>query len=180
MGMVARDPHTAASALERLGGLLRHGLRVQRQDGEVVPLSNELELVDDYLALERLRLGERLRASVRTDPRILDEDVPAFVLQPLVENAVRHGVAPRAAGGRLEVTVTAEDGMLRLRVEDDGPGSGTSGTDGEGLGLRLIRERLAALYGDGAWLRAGAAPGGGFVAEVAIPRRRDPDEEGTA
>ena len=193
MGMVGRDPKTAAAALERLGSLLRHALRVQRQEADRVPLRDELAFVEDYLALERLRLADRLRVEVRVDEEALDAAVPAFVLQPLVENAVRHGVAPRAEGGRLAVSVSAMDGVLRLRVEDDGPGS-TGGpaagagpaddtppqgarlpTSGEGLGLRLIEERLAALYGSAASLRAGPMPAGGFAAEVVLPR--DPPKE---
>jgi signal transduction histidine kinase len=177
MGMVVRDPRTAAAALERLGGLLRQGLRVQRQDGEEVPLREELALVADYLALERLRLGDRLRVSVAADPDALDAAVPAFVLQPLVENAIRHAVAPRASGGTVSVTARRDTGALRLRVEDDGSSAGAPATEGEGLGLRLIGERLAALYGDAAWLRAGPAPAGGFVAEVALPGRALADHE---
>jgi hypothetical protein len=177
MGMVVRDPQTAAAALESLGGLLQQGLRVQRQEGEEVPLRDELALVADYLALERLRLGDRLRVSVAADPEALDAAVPAFVLQPLVENAIRHGVAPRASGGTVAVEIRRDGGAVRLRVEDDGSGGGEPGTEGEGLGLRLIRERLAALYGDEACLRAGPGPGGGFVAEVAVPGRAiAPDE----
>jgi signal transduction histidine kinase len=187
MGMVGRDPKTAAAAIERLGGLLQHALRVQRQEVDQVPLRDELAFVDDYLALERLRLADRLRAEVDVGPDALDAVVPAFVLQPLVENAVRHGVAPRAGGGRLSVTVRAADGVLRLRVEDDGAGPAgaadpgaaerSAADPGEGLGLRLIEERLAAIYGPAASLRAGPMPGGGFAAEVTIPRSGAPREE---
>ena len=177
MGLVGRDPETAASAIERLGGLLQHTLRVQRQEGDQVPLRDELAFVADYLALERLRLAERLRAEIDVDPAALDLAVPAFVLQPLVENAVRHGVAPRAGGGRLAVSARAADGVLRLRVEDDGTGAAGAADPGEGLGLRLIEERLAAIYGPAASLRTGAMPGGGFAAEVTIPRSGAPREE---
>jgi LytS/YehU family sensor histidine kinase len=100
--------------------------------------------------------------------------VPAFVLQPLVENAVRHAVAPRAEGGSIIVTARAAGDALLLRVEDDGPGArpdqSVPPTRGEGLGLRLIGERLAALYGADASLRLGNLPAGGFAAEVALPR----------
>ena len=177
MGMVGRDPKTAAAALERLGGLLQHALRVQRQEADEIPLRDELAFVEDYLALERLRLADRLRADVQVDPGALDAAVPAFVLQPLVENAVRHGVAPRAEGGRLAVSVRSVDGTLRLRVEDDGTGPVAGATGGEGLGLRLIEERLAAMYGPAASLHAGAMAGGGFAAEVVLPRARPAEEE---
>ena len=177
MGMVGRDPKTAAAALERLGGLLQHALRVQRQEADEIPLRDELAFVEDYLALERLRLADRLRADVQVEPGALDAAVPAFVLQPLVENAVRHGVAPRAEGGRLAVSVRSVDGTLRLRVEDDGTGPVAGATGGEGLGLRLIEERLAAMYGPAASLHAGAMAGGGFAAEVVLPRARPAEEE---
>ena len=155
MGMVGRDPKSAASALEQLGGLMRHALHLQRRDTDEVPLRDELAFVEDYLALERLRLGDRLVVEMKTDPDALDAAVPAFVLQPLVENAVRYAVAPRAAGGKITVAIRSENGTLRLRVEDDGPGPGAAAVPGEGLGLRLIEERLAALYGDAASLRTG-------------------------
>jgi hypothetical protein len=169
LGLVSRDPGAAAAGLERLGDLLRYASRVQRQEGELVPLAAELRFVEDYLALERLRLGGRLEVELEVDDAVREVRVPAFVLQPLVENAIRHAAAPRTEGARLRVLAAATNGTLRLAVDDDGPGPGGSTARGEGLGLALVRERLAALYDGAATLAAGPSERGGFLAEVALP-----------
>jgi anti-sigma regulatory factor (Ser/Thr protein kinase) len=192
MGLVARDPAAAEAALERLGDVLRYGLRVHADALDEVRLRDEWEFTERYLALERLRLGDRLRVSLDVDEDLLDEIVPAFSLQPLVENAVRHAIAPRAGGGSVRVTAKREGGALLLTVEDDGagegPGSveGTPGaamapqgsgsvaarSEGSGLGLRLIQERLFALYGSAARLSTGPSALGGFRAAVTVPLGR--------
>ena len=177
MGLVSRDPPVAAAALEKLGDVLRYVLRVQRENRDEVSLAQEWKFVEDYLSLEKLRLGERLQSRLEADPEALQASVPPFVLQFLVENAVRHAVAPRAQGGRLEVTARTSDGALRLLVADDGDGRSGASTPGEGLGLRLVTERLAALYGDRAGLRTGTSRLGGFEAEVSLPRRGELDAE---
>src|SRR5262249_11748695 len=171
MGLVSRDPPVAAAALEKLGDVLRYVLRVQRESRDEVSLSQEWKFVEDYLSLEKLRLGSRLDARLDADPEALHASVPPFVLQFLVENAVRHAVAPRAQGGRRAVTARRGDGALRLSVADDGDGRGGATTAGEGLGLRLVTERLSALYGERAGLRIGKSRLGGFEAEVTLPRR---------
>src|SRR5262249_8098892 len=135
-----------------------------------VPLSREWEFVSSYLELERIRLGDRLRVSIDADPEALEVAVPPFALQPLVENAITHGVATRAAGGRVAVSAKRGDGRLRLSVSDDGPGA----TEAEiaaspRLGLRLLRERLAALYGDRARVRFEAPAGGGLAVSLELP-----------
>jgi len=185
MGLVARDPASAESALERLGDVLRYGMRVQSQGLDEVRLREEWEFVDRYLSLERLRLGERLQARLEVEDGLLDAIVPAFSLQPLVENAVRHAIAPRAGGGRLLVSARRAGGTLVLAVEDDGAGAAAGGAGapgpggaadrgdalhrGSGLGLRLIRERLQALYGGAASLETGPSSLGGFRAAVTLP-----------
>jgi LytS/YehU family sensor histidine kinase len=176
MGLVARDPASAESALERLGDVLRYGLRVQSQGLDEVRLREEWEFVDRYLSLERLRLGERLQAILEVEDDLLDAVVPAFSLQPLVENAVRHAIAPRAGGGRLVVSARRAGRTLVLAVEDDGIAGAGGATDrgdalhrGSGLGLRLIRERLQALYGGAARLETGRSALGGFRAAVTLP-----------
>jgi signal transduction histidine kinase len=169
LALVRHDPRAAEDSLVQFGDLLRYTLDTQK-NGEVVPLGEELDFVDAYLALEALRLGERLRLAVEIDPTVRDRHVPAFCLQPLVENAIRHAIAPRTSGGRLAVRARREGGTLVLEVEDDGPGVRAVDLDGAaGLGLRLVRERLAAHYGGAATLGVDTEPGRGFRATIRIP-----------
>jgi hypothetical protein len=191
MGLAERDPASTSAALERLGAALRFALRVQSRGMDLVPLGEELAFARDYLELERLRLGDRLTTEIADCGAWLERPVPSFVLQPLVENAIRHAVAPRARGGTVAIAVREESGGLVLTVDDDGtPGSAAARAPGEeaGLGLALLRDRLAALYGDGATLLLGRSPAGGFRAEVRLaaeaPRgaagEREDDEEESA
>ncbi len=112
LGLVRRDPALAEQALERLGELLRFGQWVQQTGSDWVPLSREWAFVQSYLELERMRLGPRLRVEVDADASALEVAVPPFALQPLVENAIVHAVAPRAAGGRVEVSARRSGGRL--------------------------------------------------------------------
>ncbi len=172
LGLVRRDPALAERALEDLGGLLGYGLRVGREERDRVPLRDEWAFVEAYLELEKMRLGERLDLRLDCDPEALDRWVPCFALQPLVENAVVHAIAPRARGGRLEVSARLDGERLRLAVRDDGPGLPDGPPDGDGLGLRLLRERLAVLYPGDPVLRLDPAPGGGLLATLDLPARR--------
>jgi two-component system LytT family sensor kinase len=150
LGLVRRDPALAERGLERLGDLLRATLRVQREGRDEVSLGEEWRMVETYLELERLRLGERLQVTVDLPAALCASPVPTFAVQTLVENAVRHAVAARPEGGRLVVSATRAGGGLRIEVRDDGNGSRAD--DGEGLGLALLRDRLAALYDGSAHL----------------------------
>jgi len=171
MGLVRRDPALAEQAIERMGDLLRYGLRLHKEAIDEVTLREEWDFVRSYLDLESLRLGDRLQLTMAADEGAMGCLVPAFVLQPLVENAVRHAIAPRARGGRLDVEVRRAGDLLRIVVADDGPGlSPTAPEAGEGLGLQLLKDRLHALYGPAARLRL--PPGaGGLRAELELPVR---------
>lgn len=173
IGLVRREPALAEDALERLGEVLRFGLRVHREGADRVPLRNEWEFTQSYLEIERLRLGDRLRLQLEAGADLMDCEVPPFTLQPLVENAIVHGIAGRAAGGGLWIAASDRGGRLSLEVRDDGPGI-VAGSEaaGSGLGLRLLRERLAALYGERAALRVETAAGGGCRAVVELPLER--------
>lgn len=175
MGLVRRDPEVAEGALERLGDLLRYSLRIQRDGIDEVPLREECAFVESYLALERLRLGDRL--SVHIDPLPAEEAlVPTFAVQTLVENAIHHAIAPRAAGGLLQVAIKQNNGRLRITVQDEGTGAPVEARfNGSGLGLRLLQERLAALYGNDATLTLIAVEGG-TRADLDLPMRRAEDE----
>ena len=165
LGALVRHDHARAEeALDRLGDLLRYAL--DEGAGDTVAFADEWRFVRNYLALETLRLGPRLRVEVDLDDEALECRVPPFVLQPLVENAVRHAVAPRVEGGRVTISARVAGGTLVIGVLDDGPGATSEAAErGTGLGLRALRERMAAR------LEIATAPGAGFRATVTLPVR---------
>jgi two-component system, LytTR family, sensor kinase len=163
------DPRAADEMLDQLAELLRASLRTAQTDE--VPLREELALLDRYLALMRARFGERLEVALQLDPEVASALVPSLILQPLVENAIRHGNAERVGRGIIAVRARQEEGRLVLEVEDDGPGSNGGGPSSSGLGLASTAERLRLLYGDGQTFAAGNAPGGGFRVRATLPFR---------
>ena len=174
LGMVRRDPALAEAALEGLGDLLRYALRVHRDGLDWTVLRHEWEFMETYLDLEKIRLGNRLQAIRRADEAALDHEVPTFSLQPLVENAVRHGIAPRAAGGKVTIEARIEGDSLRLEVSNEGDGGGageSTGGDGDegGTGLRVLRDRLDVLYRGRASMTAGPTAAGGYRVILTLP-----------
>ena len=177
VGLVRREPALAESALERLGDLLRYSLRIHREGIDEVPLREECAFVESYLALERLRLADRLQVNVDTPPATLEYLVPTFAVQILVENAIRHAIAPRAAGGLLDIRVQETDGRLRVAVKDEGNGEAINARfEGSRMGLRLLQERLTALYGGNAKLTLRRVEGG-TCADLELPVRRISEEQ---
>ena len=166
-----RDPAAADEMLDALGELLRASLRTAQTDE--VPLRVELEVLDRYLAVLGARFGERLQVSRSVEPETVDALVPSMILQPLVENAVRHGNAEKLGRGRIAIRAARRDGRLMLEVEDDGPGAAASTAEraGRGVGLAATAERLQLLYGDQQCFAAGNAPGGGFRVTATMPYR---------
>jgi signal transduction histidine kinase len=163
-----RDHATATRVLEELGEILRQVLRTERP--EQVSLEEEIEFLRRYLAIEQVRFPDRLRTSFRISPDTRRAAVPDFILQPLVENAVRHGIAQRVEAGEVSITAVRDGDDLVLTVEDDGPGYRDEQATA-GLGLANTRERLEVLYGGRARLRVEARPGGGTIATIRIPYR---------
>ncbi len=167
------DPRGAEHALEQLGSMLRYALGVQRDDREEVTLAEELDFVRAYLAIEQLRLGDRLRVEENIDPEALECAVLAFTLQPLVENAVRHGIAASAKGGTVRISASVDDARLHIEVGDDGTGAHAALVrehgDERGVGLRAVSQRLSARYGSAATLRIDTALGQGFRATIVLP-----------
>lgn len=159
----------AEAALDNLGNLFH---RVQSStQAAVVPLSEELAMVREYLAIEQARFRDRLRVTVEADDAALAWTVPPLILQPLVENAVRHGISARSEAGVVRVTASVSGDRLRLAVSDDGPGIGAASPEpGLGTGLRNTRERLLELHGTAARLDVESAPGKGTVATLWLPR----------
>jgi len=166
------DPAGADTMITRLSRLLRSSF----VDPEVqeVTLRQELELLQCYLDIARVRFRERLTIDFDIHPNALDAFVPRFLLQPLAENALQHGIEPAEAGGRLELLVRAHQEIMTLELHDDGVGL-AAGAVRHGTGLRNTRERLAHLYGDAAHLEIMSRPAGGTTVRVTLPFRREPD-----
>lgn len=173
--LIPIDPKRASVAAEQLAGLLRTALE---EDRDVVRMRDELAFVERYLALEHMRFGDRLTVVWDVAPASLDTNLPAFALQTLVENAVRHGAAPSIAPTRITISARVVGDLLTITVTDTGAGSTVSAgaadtasttASGAGTGLRRLRGRLDALYGARAALQVGPAPGGGFVSALHIP-----------
>jgi two-component system, LytTR family, sensor kinase len=166
------DPAGADTMITRLSRLLRSSF----VDPEVqeVTLRQELELLQCYLDIARVRFRERLTIDFDIHPNALDAFVPRFLLQPLAENALQHGIEPAESGGRLELRVRAHQDTMTVELHDDGVGL-PAGVMRDGTGLRNTRQRLAHLYGDAASLDIAGRPEGGTVVRVTLPFRREPD-----
>jgi len=163
--LVPDDPVTAQRLIARLGDLLR--LSIDQHRSQQSTLAHELEFTDVYLTIEEARLGERLRIVRRIAPDTLTTRVPSLLLQPLVENAVRHGIAPCVEGGTLTIEAKVLGDSVRIVVADDGKGAGATV---EGVGLGNTRQRLRQLYGERQSLAIKTAPGAGFRATIMVPR----------
>lgn len=163
--LIALDPPRAQAMLDRLIAFLRATLAASQ--ASLHPLHAEFARLDDYLALMAVRMGPRLQAASSLPQELRDTPVPVLLLQPLVENAIQHGLEPRVEGGRLEVSARAAGGRLELAVRDTGVGLRSARPGG--FGCRQVRERLATLYGPLAELVVEPAPGGGTLALIRMP-----------
>jgi len=165
--VLVREKNTAAATrmLELLSDVLRQVLRADARDR--IPLAEELQFLEQYLAIEQVRFSDRLRVEWSIEDRAREVLVPNFVLQPLVENAIKHGIAKRAEAGRIAITARIEGHRLELIVRDDGVGMSESVS--EGVGLTNTRERLRTMYGDAAALTINSVPEGGTEVVVRIP-----------
>jgi LytS/YehU family sensor histidine kinase len=171
--LMSRDVDAASRTVVELAGLLR--LSLSGDGSPVVPLAQEIDFVRRYLTIEETRFSDRLTVSYDLDESLLDAEVPPLVLQPLAENAVRHGIAKRPGRGRILVRARRAGDDLELAVVDDGPGPG--GPRPGGLGLANTRGRLERLYGDRQKLELVPAPGGGTEARIVMPFQRRVVEE---
>jgi Histidine kinase len=157
----------AVEMLSHLNLILKSTLK--RTTPEKVPLSQELEMIDNYLAIEQIRFADRLQVQIKVDPGALDGMVPCFLLQPIVENAIRHGIAHCVNEGKVEASARREGANLHLKVRDTGAEAGTPAQNGHGIGLENTRERLMHFYRDEFTMNALPLTEGGFEVAITIP-----------
>jgi sensor histidine kinase YesM len=165
------ERQTVVRMLARLSDLLRMSFETS---DPVVPLAEELTLLEPYLEIEQVRFKDRLQVMRRIDPDALDAEVPTLLLQPLVENAVRHGIAQRPGPGQVEIRARKDADRLEITVRDTGPGFQSSGglaSSRQGVGLANTRARLEQLYGAAAVLETSNLPEGGALVRVVMPFR---------
>lgn len=165
--LIPTEPRAASRAAEQLADVLR---RVIEEDRDLLPLAEELAFVERYLAIESVRFGERLRITQNLATEALPALVPSFALQTLIENAVRHGAAPKLGATTLDITARVSGETLVLVVRDDGVGASLDSVNGNGsTGLRRLRERLKWEFGELAQLDLASTPGAGFSATLTLP-----------
>jgi sensor histidine kinase YesM len=167
------DQQTSVRVLARLSDLLREILNEER--GAEVSLQDELEFVRRYLEIEQIRFGDRLRVEIDADDRAKIARVPGLLLQPLIENSIRHAIARKAAAGWIRLEAAAVNGTLQVTLSDDGPGfpPGFRIDQNNGIGLRNTLARLQYLYGDAASMETGQSQHGGAVVRITIPIRAE-------
>jgi len=169
---VERDPKLARGMIEHLGDLLR--LSLESKDRQEVPLAEEMAFLEHYLAIQKIRFGDHLRIEMQIAPEVKYASVPCFFVQPLVENAIRHGISRRASGGTVIVSARKDGDRLEIRVLDDGVGLPTDWTleNSSGVGLSVTRQRVAGLYLDGETRFAvNRRASGGTEVEISLPLR---------
>ncbi|HZW96091.1 MAG TPA: DUF1272 domain-containing protein [Candidatus Eremiobacteraceae bacterium] len=166
--LMLTDVEAADRMITRLGDLLR--ISLETAGTQMTTLSRELEFVNCYVEIEKVRFEERLKVSIDVAPETLDASVPHLLLQPLVDNAIKHGISRLVAGGEIRISATADDADLHLEVRDNGPGvREVAPFPSNGVGLRITRERLETIYGQHQSVELLTLPEGGAVARVSIP-----------
>jgi LytS/YehU family sensor histidine kinase len=172
--LLNKDIEAARSMITRLGDFLR--LTLENAGAQEVTLQEEMEFLNGYLEIQRIRFQDRLTTFVQVDPRALDVCVPNLILQPIVENAMRHAIAINSNSGRIEITAAPSNGVLRIQVKDNGPGLPSDHTLvshlKQGVGLANTRARLERMYGAAYRLELANDPAGGVVVTLEIPKNR--------
>jgi len=167
--LVRADPDSARTMIVKLGNILR---RLLRKGDSFVPLREELEFLDDYLDIEVARFGhDKLRVVKELEPASLDDLVPSMILQPLVENAVKHGFSNKVESGSIYLRSRRADERLVIEVEDDGMGmpAERKAPSGTGIGMQNVMERLQVLYGDAANMTVESEPNRGTLVRLVLP-----------
>jgi two-component system, LytTR family, sensor kinase len=173
--LVLEDSPKANSMIARLGDFLR--LTLENSDQQVVTLKEETEFLRCYLEIEQVRFGDRLTVAFDLEPQTLSAQAPHLILQPVVENAIQHAIAPRATRGHINIEAKRVSSLLRLEVRDNGPGITSNGDllETEGVGLNNVRTRLHQSYGSDFRFELMNAGGGGLTVVMEIPFRQEAD-----
>jgi len=169
-GIIPREARGARETVLNLADIFRYFLRTDRQ---TIPLEEEMRIVRAYLAIESLRLGDKLAVSLDVDESLARTPIPVLSIQPLVENAIKHAIAPNPDGGRLTVRAKAASGWLDVSVEDTGPGIGMAAEGGAGIALDNVRKRLQICFGGQARLAVDTTPQG-TIAALRLPLEAAP------
>jgi LytS/YehU family sensor histidine kinase len=174
--LVHSDPNAADRCIVSLSELLRFSLESQKT--EEVTLKEELDFLEKYVEIQKTLMRDRLRVRLNVEPETLDASVPNMLLQPLVENAIKHGISPRAEGGKIEVYARRMDGKLYVEIADDGLGMHEQ-QDGNGVGLVNTQERLKHLYGHAHTFNLSSFPGRGVTIRISLPFREAVERDDT-
>jgi len=173
--LVLEDPPKANSMIARLGDFLR--LTVDNSDQQLVTLKEETEFLRCYLDIEQVRFGDRLTVTFELEPQTLSAQVPHLILQPVVENAIQHAIAPRSTRGHINIEAKRLNSLLRVAISDNGPGISSNANLPwkQGVGLTNVRTRLQQIYGPDFRFELMNANGGGLTAVMEIPFEREPN-----
>jgi two-component system, LytTR family, sensor kinase len=173
--LLKKDTDAARRMITRLGDFLR--LTLENSGDQEVTLQQEMDFLRCYLEIERIRFQDRLVTRVAVEPQVLDAKVPNLILQPIVENAIRHGISPRSTPGLIEIEAKPRNGALRIQVRDNGPGLPEHRSSDtlfrKGLGLANTETRLERLYGTAHLFDLTNDPDGGLVVTLEIPFHKD-------
>lgn len=171
--LMLTNVEAADRMITRLGDLLR--ISLETAGTQMTTLSRELEFVSCYIEIEKVRFEERLKVSIDVAPETLDASVPHLLLQPLVDNAIKHGISRMVSGGEIRISASQDDADLHLEVRDNGPGAREASIfRSGGMGLKITRERLETIYGQDQSLEMLSLPEGGVAARVSLPLRPAP------
>jgi len=174
--VVSKQPELATEMISKLAGLLRNTLSFP--EAHVVTLREELAVTEEYLSIEQVRFGTRLAVSLIVSSTAYDAQVPRFLLQPIVENAIRHGIARRPNGGQVTIRASASEGKIQIEIENDcTDGALHPGEEGHGLGLANTRMRLEQLYGEQGSVSVRAAENNRFLVSLRFPLTTEPPME---
>jgi len=173
--LLRAEPERAEVALDRLSDLFRYALRLDREHVEVVSLEEEWRFCSSYLWLEQMRMGDRLKIDASLSDDALSCLIPPFTLQPLIENAIRHGLSSKVGNGTITVRAQETAEVLRVEVRDDGVGANAASlADGAGIGVRAVRQRLQARHGERSHMQVDGAPGQGVTIVLTMPAESSP------